>query len=489
MLNNLLRANLDIKNMPEASPKKPECEESSTSIDSGRIPTGEKLAYGAGAVPENLFNALLNQFGQNVFTMVFAMNPALVGTILAIPRLWDAIFDPIVGNFSDNLQSPWGRRKPLMLVGSILASFTFAAIFWMPEAWSDNLKFAYLLGGCIVFYSFATMYCIPFVATGYELTSDYNERSRLMGVRSFFAPVGIFLIPTVFAFAVSDSFETQLGGVRTISLCIAVLLIGVSLIPVLKVRTKIVPAASTTKPRIPFFKAVKLTLSNRCFLLTLVPCLLVAMSLNLTGGLYTILNIHYVFGGVMGEGAAFAAGFFVFGQVLGMISAPISAKLATVYGKKQVMCVLLFLMAVGSASTFFLMTPANPYLVLISFGILGPAQTGIFMLYHAMVADVCDYDELNTGARREATYGAVAGWIYKSGSSLAIFSAGLGLWLAGFDASFGSQSESTLFSLRLQYALIPATATVLGLLLFLKYPITEKFARDVQAKLNARIAR
>lgn len=474
--------------MPEVSPEKPDTKKPMSSIDSERIPMGEKLAYGAGAVPENLFNALLNQFGQNVFTMVFAMNPALVGTLLAIPRLWDAIFDPIVGNFSDNLQSRWGRRKPLMLVGAILASLTFAVIFWMPETWNENLKFAYLLGGCIVFYSFATMYCIPFVATGYEMTSDYNERSRLMGIRSFFAPVGIFLIPTIFAFAVSDAFETQLSGVRTISLCIAVLLIGMSFIPIMGVRTKAIPAASSSKPKIPFFKAVKLTLSNRCFLLTLIPCLLVAMSLNLTGGLYTILNIHYVFGGVMGEGAAFAAGFFVFGQVLGMISAPISAKLATVYGKKQVMCGLLSMMAIGSASTFVFMTPANPYLVLISFGILGPAQTGIFMLYHAMVADVCDYDELNTGARREATYGAVAGWIYKTGSSLAIFSAGIGLWLAGFDASFESQSEGTLLSLRFQYALIPATATVVGLLLFLKYPITEKVARETQAKLKERSA-
>lgn len=461
-------------------------QDSIVSSETTKIPTNEKLAYGVGAIPENIFNAVLNQFGNSVYTIVFMLNPALVGIILAVPRLWDAVFDPIVGNFSDNLRSRWGRRKPLMLVGAMLACVTFIAIFWMPENLSDNLKFSYLLVGCIVFYSFSTLYCIPFIATGYEMTSDYNERSRLMGVRSFFAPVGIFLISWLFAFSQSEYFTDSVAGVRTVSIGLALILGVLSLVPIVKVKTKI-PSIVSAKEKIPFFKALKLTVSNKSFLLALVPCLLVAMSLTLTGQLFVFVNIYHVYLGDVTKGAAMAAAFITTGQVLGMFSAPVFAKLATVYGKKNIMCVLLSMMAIGSASTFFLMTPSNPYLVVVCLAIVSPATTGIFMLYHSMIADVCDLDELNTGARREATYGAVAGWIYKSGSSLAVLMSGIGLWLAGFDADIvGNQTESTLLSLRTQYALIPFGATVIGLVLFTKYPITETVARETQARLQER---
>ena len=76
-----------------------------------------KAAYGTGAVPEGILDQGIQQFTNNVFTITLGVNPALVGIGLSISRFWDAIFDPIVGNWSDKLETRWGRRKPLMLAG------------------------------------------------------------------------------------------------------------------------------------------------------------------------------------------------------------------------------------------------------------------------------------------------------------------------------------------------------------------------------------
>jgi GPH family glycoside/pentoside/hexuronide:cation symporter len=167
--------------------------------------------------------------------------------------------------------------------------------------------------------------------------------------------------------------------------------------------------------------------------------------------------------------------------------APAFAALATRTSKKRAMCIVLGIITVGSLSSYVLMTPQMPYLAIIPQLLVDPAIAATFMLYHSMIADVCDLDELETGSRREGSFGAVAGWVYKTGSSLAVLLSGVGLWLGGFDAASGSeQSEAFIFSARVQFALIPAVAGFIGLLIFAKYPISRELALDVRRQLDAR---
>jgi GPH family glycoside/pentoside/hexuronide:cation symporter len=134
------------------------------------------------------------------------------------------------------------------------------------------------------------------------------------------------------------------------------------------------------------------------------------------------------------------------------------------------------------------MTPNMPYLAIVPQLLVDPANAAVFMLYHSMIADVCDLDELETGSRREGSFGAVAGWVYKTGSSLAVLLSGLGLWLGGFDAAReGSQTAAFVFSARLQFALVPAVAAVIGLAVFVKYPITRAMIQNTRRQLDDRV--
>jgi GPH family glycoside/pentoside/hexuronide:cation symporter len=446
-----------------------------------------KAAYGCGALPEGILNQSIQQFGNNVFTIILGVNPALVGLSLAIARLWDAIFDPIVGNWSDKLDTRWGRRKPLMLAGIIGAAITFASLFFVSPGWSDTVKFGFLMAGSIIFFCFATMFCIPFLAMGYEYTNDYDERSRLMAWRAVMAPAAAFVIMWLFPLTQAGIFDNPVIGARYVAIGIGVLLVGIALIPIVFVPTR--KRAVEKKPSMGILKMLKITITNKPFLYTLVPCVIVAMSLNYRAQFFLYVNVYHVFEGDLARGSAFAATVFTVSQILAMLLAPVFASLATRTSKKQAMCIVLGFLIFGSLSSYFLMTPRIPYLAFIPQLLVDPAIAAIFMLYHSMIADVCDLDELQTGSRREGSFGAVAGWVYKTGSSLAVLFSGIGLWLGGFNVDLGAnQTASFIFSARVQFALIPAAAGILGLLVFRRYPVTRALAEDVRRQLDERAA-
>lgn len=443
-----------------------------------------KAAYGSGAVPEGILNQVMQQFGNNVFTIILGVNPALVGLGLSVSRLWDAIFDPIVGNWSDKLESRWGRRKPLMLAGIIGAAITFVAMFFVDPGWSDSNKFTFLVAGTVIFFSFATLFCIPFIAMGYEYTDNYDERSRLMAFRAVMAPLAAFIIMWLFPLTQRGIFDNPIIGARYVAFGIALLMVVLALIPIIFVPTR--KREPRQKPKMNIVAMVKTTLTNKPFLYTLVPCVIVAMSINYRAQFFLYVNVYHVFEGDLARGSAFAATFFTISQILAIALAPVFASLATHTSKKEAMLIVLGIITLGSLSSFFLMTPQMPYLAIIPQLLVDPAIAATFMLYHSMIGDVCDLDELETGSRREGSFGAVAGWVYKTGSSLAVLLSGVGLWLGGFDVSSGSsQSESFILGARLQFALIPAVAGLIGLLVFSKYPITRAIAQDVRRQLDA----
>lgn len=443
----------------------------------------QRFAYGTGCVPEGILNQGMQQFGNNVFTITLGINPALVGLSLSVARFWDAVFDPVVGNWTDKLETRWGRRKPLMLVGIIGAALTFIGLFFVNTEWPKAAQSAFLMVGSIVFFSFATMFCIPFLAMGYEYTDNYDERSRLMAYRAVMAPLAAFIIMWLFPLAQAGIFSNPVVGARTVAVGVGILLIAFAIIPVIFVpRPK-----RSQKPQMSFLLMMKKTLTNKAFLYTLAPCVIVAMSLGYRAQFFLYVNVYHVFEGNLAKGSAFAATFFTISNIVSMLLAPVFASLATHTSKKRAMCIVLSFMGLGSLSSYFLMTPNLPYLAIVPQLLVDPAIAATFMLYHSMIADVCDLDELETGSRREGSFGAVAGWVYKTGSSLAVLLGGVGLWLGGFNVELGgNQTAEFISSARLQFALVPAVAAGIGLLIFWKYPITRKIAEDVRRQLDAR---
>jgi GPH family glycoside/pentoside/hexuronide:cation symporter len=126
-----------------------------------KISFREKTALGVGSFAGFLGGTLVKSLAVPVYQMTLGVNPALLGIALALPRLWDAFTDPVMGNISDNFQSRFGRRKPFIVAGAVLTGISFGIIWMVPQHWSDIAKLAYFITASLIYYTCYTIYAAP----------------------------------------------------------------------------------------------------------------------------------------------------------------------------------------------------------------------------------------------------------------------------------------------------------------------------------------
>ncbi|MDR3294163.1 MAG: MFS transporter [Clostridiales bacterium] len=170
-----------------------------------KIPTGEKIAYGAADLFGGGHNTILSIILLYFFTSVIGIDAALAGTIFLLSKIWDAVIDPMLGSVSDNLGrtkfGKFGRRKPFMLIGGLLIipayALLFAPIQGLP---SQGAKMAYAVFAYLFYCSVASFSQVPFMSMSSDISSDYRERNKANFVKLIFSAASggvCFLLPTV----------------------------------------------------------------------------------------------------------------------------------------------------------------------------------------------------------------------------------------------------------------------------------------------------
>ena len=169
-------------------------------------PSRQIWAWGVGAVANHI---LICTYGQAtaIFTIGFALNAALVSWAIMLPRLIDGITDPFLGHLSDNTHTRWGRRKPFLVIGSVLAAVFLVALWWADRSWSPTLQLVYLFILGTLFYCSWGLYSMSWNAIGYELTDDYHERSKVSAIGSFFLGIVLLGNSWLYWFALRPLFE------------------------------------------------------------------------------------------------------------------------------------------------------------------------------------------------------------------------------------------------------------------------------------------
>src|ERR1043165_7797759 len=118
----------------------------------GKLSFGEKVAVGTGGLPIMFGQLSVKAMAVPVYQMMLGVNPTMLGFVLAIPRLWDAFIDPLVGNWSDNARTRFGRRRPFIAVGAITMAIAYSSIWMVSKEWSQTAQLGWLLGTSLVFY-------------------------------------------------------------------------------------------------------------------------------------------------------------------------------------------------------------------------------------------------------------------------------------------------------------------------------------------------
>ncbi|MDG2280331.1 MAG: MFS transporter, partial [Flavicella sp.] len=184
------------------------------------VPIGQKVAFGAGHLVLNLLPGSLAIFMFFLLT-AFGMDPFLAGLLGGLPRIFDAITDPIMGFISDNTKSKWGRRRPYIFVGAIASGILFAVLWQLDPENSQMFNFWYFLILSMVFLIGNTMFATPLIGLGYEMTSDYNERTRLMAFSQIIGQIAWMIVPWFWVLIANPNvFETQAIGVQKLSVIV-----------------------------------------------------------------------------------------------------------------------------------------------------------------------------------------------------------------------------------------------------------------------------
>lgn len=455
----------------------------------GNLSFWQKTAFGIGGTADNLMQNGINNMANQVFNIFLGVNPALVSIAIFAARLWDAFTDPTMGSISDNTRSRFGRRRPYILVGGFLSALTFVLLWWVPAGWSEIGLFLWFLFGSILFYTFYTVFSVPFNALSYELTSSYHERTRIMAFKCFFAAVAGISIQWMFRLTQMNCFENTLDGMRTVSLYVAAIILITSIIPAVFSKERFSHAVSTQQ-KIRLIDSLKVTLKNRTFTLLIAALILICLGLFMVSQLGAYVNIFYVFGGDK-KAAATLMGFggLMYHLTGGVIAAPVISWVSVHAGKKATLIGGLILAAIGMGITFFTYNPQFPYLQFLSLMMMSPGLSCLWILTPSMVADICDDDELKTGVRREGMYSAVYSNVMKIGVSVGLLMTGFILNASGFRAELGAaQSAQALIIMRVCFAVIPVAGLLLGLLCVSRYKITAEQAAETKMKLDERHA-
>ena len=464
-----------------------------------RIPFHLKLVYGLGAFVNNTLAAAIGGM-IIVLNLGLGLSPALVGTLGALPRLMDALTDPLMGYISDNTRSRWGRRRPYLFVGAIAVGIVFILLWQLPLGKSDSYYFWYFLAGSLIFYLAYTVYATPWVALGYELTPDYHERTRLMGVQNFIGNIAYMISPYFLAIMYASTFENEVEGAGYLAMMIGAGVIVLGVLPAIFLRERFkdtsesdsgAPAESlgsailrNTKS---FLNGFLLTLKFKPFLKLCIATFLVFNGFIMIAGFQSYVIIYYVFGGDAEQGAAFVGHSGLLQAVSGLAVIAFVTWLATRIGKRRAFFVSTGVSMVGYALKWFCYTPDNPWLVLIPAPLMAFGLAGLFTLMPSMICDVVDCDELETHERREGMYGSIFWWVVKLGQSVAIFGGGLLLVATGFDVELGGdQTPEAITLMRFFDAMLPFAASGIAIWAIASYTITEEKAHEVRAALEKR---
>ena len=171
----------------------------------GKIPFSSKLSFGIGQFAEGLKNMAFGLFVLFYYNQVLGVSGTLCGVALGIALIFDAITDPLAGSLSDHWRSKWGRRHPFMYASAIPLALAFYGLFSPPEL-SELGLFAWLLFFAILTRAAMTLYHVPHLALGAELTQDFEERTSIVAYRQAFGTMGgLAAAVLAFAYFMSDA--------------------------------------------------------------------------------------------------------------------------------------------------------------------------------------------------------------------------------------------------------------------------------------------
>jgi len=425
-------------------------------------------------------SSLLNT--QTAMLMIYLISavgiaPAVAGSLVFISKIYDGITDPIMGVVSDRTTSRWGRRRPYLLLGGMLAALSVVGLFSVHTVSFVSTQI-WVLVMLLVAATAYTVFNVPYMSMPAEMVQDPYERSKLMSYRVAWIAVGTFvgiaLAPRLVAYARDTLGVPETEAFSLMSLITAAIILLASLGCFLSTRGA--PATERTRVSIPFTEQARTALANRPFLILLGIKYLGLYALSAT----VATNIFFV-RQVMQQSEAIML-WYGLAYMVGTLTAIAPWVLVSRRLSKAKTLALSAGLAAVVNLTWLLSGPEEPVALYMLRGfVLAMTNGGMLLMGQSLLPDVMEYDYRKTGLRREGLYAGLYSFVEKLAFASAPLTLGVLLSSMGFIPGLprtAAQPESALLAITLAMAVIPAVTNTLKVVLALRFRLPEADLRD-----------
>ena len=443
------------------------------------------------------------------YTQVIGLDAKLAGLALSITMFWDAISDPIMGHISDNTRSRFGRRLPYVLIGGVFMAASYGFLWWVPEVFSGpKAAFWYLLIINMIMRTAMTVSVVPYTALGFEVCTDYDERSKLQSTRFVFN-----MIVNFFGIALGWSlFFKDRGDVEGTQFADNYLRMGITFAFVATVMILICVystrkctcdtndskemVGNNLKAFLSDFKDVLLDKHARLIFIFFAVAVI---------GMVTIASIQvYTYGLYMNFSSShktFVHAASMVGSGLGAVFMP---KLVRKLDKKITAYLGAIISVIGHISLLVifeggLLGISAVYQVSDQIPLLGgrgiPVATIVFALFHmlywggcgilvplaiSMIADISEINKHKTGILKDGSYAAMFSFLNKTSASLGLLATGFMLDWAGFISGSQTQTPETIRTIAIMTFVLGPAIAIVATLIVVRYPINRAYLAKIR---------
>ncbi|MDG1451770.1 MAG: MFS transporter [Polaribacter sp.] len=461
-----------------------------------KVPMGQKIAFGFGMLANQMFPAILG-----IFMVVLVEDLEFSGwmwsLVFLFPRIFDAITDPIMGFISDNTKSKWGRRRQYVLIGGILMGIAYIFMWQLYKVDGVQYNFWYFFLWSLVFYLGLTIFSVPYVAMGYEMSDDFHERTSIMAIAQFIGQWAWVIAPLFWIIMYDENwFPSADIAVRELAIWVAIPCAICAMVPAIFIKSNStleedyepLNSANIGNSLVKIYESFVAAFKIKEFRKLCGATFLIFNAFNTVAALTFFVIVYKLFNGDAGASGIWVSMFGCLGAIgTTFIVIPAVAWMSKKLGKKKAFMVSQSISLVGYIMLYFLFIPGKPWMYIIALPFFSFGIGSLFTIMMSMTADVIDVDELNTGKRREGIFGAIYWWMVKVGYGIAGALSGVIITVVGFNSDLATiDQQAAVDALHAFFCFFPMIGTILAMLIMRNYSITEERALEIRSQLAER---
>jgi GPH family glycoside/pentoside/hexuronide:cation symporter len=432
------------------------------------VPLGRAWAYAGGDLGLSIAYFAVGFFFLFYLTDLVGLPPAVAGTVILIGKIWDGVNDPLIGVLVDRTRSRRGRKRSFLLFGAAPFGLSFAVLWWIPSNLSV-LTAAVIVA--ILFLAFATTYSlvgVPYQALVPTITLDYDERTRLVGLKAILSAVGAVL-GGVIALAVSAQTDVQ-TALRLLALAFGLAITSTTLLAARSVRPYIAQDTVDIEP-VPLARYVAI-LTERSVAVLMAYKVVSAVATGVLTAALPFFALHVV-------GSTSTATFALAAYTIaGAASVPLWSRLTHRRDKRRLMLVSSVAASAVLLTVGLVVSAGSTATFILGSGILGIAMSAYLVIPPSFVPDLVEWYQWRRGERHESIFFGLWMSTHQLGVGLAAFILGLCLSASGYVSGANIQSPTALLGVRLAFALVPAVFMIAAAILLQAYAVTRSLMHE-----------